>query len=179
MTQLKKGLKRKPNFKTEDTILVILFLSSIGLTIWAIGIYRMTIIDTKYLFGASTLGAIIAFAIIFFRHRIFYSIFWSFIINIAIGGGLFYFGLLFLNQVFAHEEYLTEEFQIIKTGNLGRGGKSRCFQPYAVIDFHGTQKHLVFYCDYEKTIKNYSKVKLIYSKGFFGFDMIKSKQLNL
>jgi hypothetical protein len=177
MTQKNLDLKRKLNLNTGDTIITFLFLASIGLTIWAIRIYRLTIIDTKYLFAAAAFGTIIAFAIIIFRHKSTYSIFWTFIISIAIGGGFFYFGLLYLNQGFASKETLTDDFQIIETGNLGRGRKSRCFQPYTVIDFKGTQKQLVFYCEYEKTIKNYSKVSVTYSKGLFGFDVIKSKRL--
>lgn len=177
MTQQSQNLKRKLNFKTGDTILTTLFFASIGLTIWAIGIYRLTVIDIKYLFAAAAFGTIIVFATILFRLKSTYSLFWIFIISIAIGGGFFYFGLLYLNQTFADKEALKDDFQIVKTGNLGRGRKSSCFQPYAVIDFYGTQKQLVFYCEYEKTIKNYSKVTVTFSKGLFGFDVIKSKQL--
>lgn len=177
MTQTSQDFKGKFNIKTGDTILAFLFFASIGLTVWAISIYRLTIIDIKYLFAASALGAIIALTIILIRRKSTYSIIWTFIISVASGAGLFYFGLLYLNQAFADKETLTEELQIIKTGNLGRGRKSRCFQPYAVVDFHGTQKQLVFYCEYEKTIKDYSKVTVNYSRGLFGFDIIKSKQL--
>ena len=179
MTHTSQYLKRKLSLNKGDTILTLLFLISIGLTIWAIGIYRLTIIDTKYLFAAAAFGTFIAFAIILFRHKSNYSVFWIFIISVAIGGGLFYCGVLYLNEAFAGKETLTKEFQIIKTGNLGRGNKSRCFQPFAVVDFHGTEKQLVFYCEYEKTIKNYSKVTVTYSKGLFGFEVIKSKQLSL
>jgi len=177
MKQINQDLKRKLKFNTGDTILTLLFFASIGLTVWAIGIYRLTVIDLKYLFAAAAFGTIIAFAIILFRLKSTYTIFWSFIISIAIGGVFFYFGLLYLNQVFADKETLTDDFQIVETGNLGRGGKSNCFQPYAIIDFNGTKKQLVFYCEYEKTIKNYSKVTVTFSKGLFGFNVIKSKTL--
>ena len=84
---------------------------------------------------------------------------------------------MFLNQAFSEVKTITESFQIIETGNLGKVRKKRCFQPYAIIDFYGTRKQLIFFCEYEKTIKNYSKITLTYSKGLFGFDVIKSKQL--
>jgi hypothetical protein len=177
MTQISQDLKRKLKFNTGVTILTLLFFASIGLTIWAIGIYRLTIIDIKYLFAAAAFGTLIAFAIILFRLKSTYSMRWTFVISIAIGGGFFYFGLLYLNQAFADKETLINDFQIVETGNLGRGRKSSCFQPYAIIDFNGTQKQLVFYCEYEKTIKNYSKVTVTFSKGLFGFDVIKSKNL--
>jgi len=177
MRPIHQNLKKKVNSNIGDGILTILFFTSIGLTIWAIGIYRLTIIDSKYLFAASALGTIIAFSIIIFRHKSAYSLFWIFLISVAIGGGHFYFGLLFLNQAFREVKTITESFQIIETGNLGKGRKKRCFQPFAIIDFYGSRKQLVFYCEYEKTIKTYSKITLSYSKGFFGFDVIKSKEL--
>lgn len=177
MTLTSQDHKGKLNIKTGDTLLAFLFLTSVVLTIWAIGVYRLTIIDIKYLFAASALGTIISFAIIFFRYKSTYSIFWTFLISASIGAGYFYFGLLYLNQAFADNESVTEELQIVRTGIFGGSRKGGCFQPYAIVDFHGTQKQLVFYCEYEKTIKNYSKVTLTYSRGLFGFDVIKSKQL--
>lgn len=177
MKQHSQDLKRKLSFKPGDIILTILFFASICLTIWAIGIYRLTVIKIKYLFTAAALGAFIVFAITLFRLKSTNSIFWTFIMSVFIGGGFFYFGLLYLNQALADKEMLTDDFKIVEAGNLGRGKKSSCFQPYAVVDFYGTRKQLMFYCEYEKTIKNYSKVTVKFSKGLFGFDVIKSKQL--
>lgn len=133
--------------------------------------------DTKYLFGTVVFGTVLGFTIIHFKRLSSFAWYWTLIMSIGIGGGLLYFGLLFLNQRFANAKTLTETFKIIETGKLGRGGKSHCFQPYAIIEFHGTNKQLIFYCDFEKTIKNYSKVTVAYNKGLFGFDVISSKQL--
>ncbi|WP_290789820.1 hypothetical protein [Flavihumibacter sp. UBA7668] len=169
----------RPNIKIKkgDTIVTLLFLTSIFLTIWSISIYRLTIIDKKHLFAPAALGTLIAFVIILFRLKTNYSLFWKFINSVTIGSGLFIFGLLYLNQEFANKETYTDDFPIIKTGNLARGRKGRCSQPYAIIDFYGTQKQLVFYCEYEKTIKNYTKVTVTFSKGLFTFDVIKSIKL--
>ena len=177
-------MKRKskdPNkiikFKTGDTILTLLFFTSIGLTIWGINIYRLTIIDTKYLFATIAFGIITMVSILTLLVKSSYSTIWTFLIKAGIGSGLFYFGLLFINQQFADKELMTEQFVIIKKGTLGRGKSSSCFQPYVNIDFYGTEKQLVFYCDYANAVKHSAKVTLTYSKGAFGFKIIKAKQL--
>ena len=171
-----KDSNKKFNFNTGDVVLTVLFFISMGLTIWGINIYRLTIIDTKYLFAAVAFGTIIVFlALTLIKSS--YSAFWTFFIKTAIGTGIFYFGLLFLNQQFADKELTTADFNIVKIGTLGRGGSSSCFQPYVIIDFNGTEKQLLFYCDYADIVKRSTKVSLTYSKGTFGFIIIKSKQL--
>lgn len=177
MTRKSKDTNKRFIFQTGDTILTILFFVSIGLTIWGIDIYRQTIIETKFLFAAIAFGIIIGFAVLSFFVKSSYSTIWTFLIKAAIGAGIFYFAFLFINQQFADKELLTEQFQIVKKGTFGRGKSSRCFQPYVIIDFYGIEKQLVFYCDYADTVKHSTKVNLTYSKGTFGFDIIKSKQL--
>ena len=177
MKLIRKVFNRPFNFKSDNAILFLLFFTSICLAVWAVNIYRLTIVDTSVLYIVSAIGTVIAFLAIHFFIKSSYSKFWTVFVSIVIGTGTFYFGLLFLNQTFSGKEIMQEDFQIIKTGTLGRSRSTRCFQPYAIIDFHGTEKQLVFYCDFEETMKKSSKVSLAYSKGFFGFDIIKSKQL--
>jgi hypothetical protein len=177
MKLIRKLFNRPFNFKTGDTILALLSFASIGLTVWAVNIYRLTIIDTNLLYIVSAIGTVIAFFPIHILIKSSYSKFWILFISIVIGSGTFYFGLLFLNQTFSNKKIIKEDFQIIKTGTLGRSRPTRCFQPYAIIDFHGIEKQIVFYCDFADTIKNSSKVSLTYSKGLFGFYIIKTKQL--
>ena len=172
----KRPINKLYNNKS-DRILHILFLICIALTIWGIIIYRLTIIDTKTLFIITSIGTAFAFITIQRILKSSYAIFWIFFISIAVGGGTFYFSVLFFNQCFADKETFTKEFKIIETGNLARGRRSNCSQPFAVVDFNGTEKQLVFYCDYEKTIKNFSKVLLSYKNGLFGFDIIETKEL--
>jgi hypothetical protein len=160
----------------SDLILQILFLLCVSLAIWGITIYRMTIIDIKYLFIITTIGTVVAFILIKKILKSSYSNFWICFVSIGIGGGLFYFGVLFINKQFADKELFSEQFVILKTGTLGRGKSSSCSQPYAIIDFNGTEKELVFYCDYAEIIKHSKNVALTYSKGALGFNIIKSKQ---
>jgi len=177
MTRKNKKSNKKFDFQTGDTILTVLFFASIGLTIWGINIYRLTVIDIKYLFATIAFGIITAYAVLTWLIKSSYSTIWTFLIKAGIGGGLFYFGLLFINQQFAVKELLTDQFLIVEKGTLGRGKSSSCFQPYVNIDFYGTEKQLVFYCDFAEAVKHSAKVNLTYSKGAFGFDIIKSKQL--
>jgi hypothetical protein len=165
------------NFKAGDAILFFLFLISICLAVWAVNIYRLTVVDTSLLFIVSAIGTVVAFFAVHFLIKSSYSKLWTLFISIVIGSGAFYFGLLFLNQTFSDKEIIAEDFQIIKIGTLGQSRPTRCFQPYAIIDFHGTEKQLVFYCDFAEAMKKSSKVSLTYSKGLFGFDIINSKQL--
>ncbi len=177
MTRKSKAPNKKFDFQTGDAILTFLFFASVGLTIWGIDIYRLTIIDKKYLFLTIAFGVIISFAILTWLIKSSYSRIWTYLIKAAIGGGLFYFGLLFTNQQFADKELMTERFLIIKKGTLGRGKSSSCFQRYIDIDFYGVEKELVFYCDYANTVKHSTAVNLTYAKGALGFNIIKSKQL--
>jgi hypothetical protein len=163
----------------SDKILHILFLLCGGLTIWGITIYRMTIIDIKTLFIITLIGTAFAFIAIKKILKSSYANFWILFISVAVGGGTFYFSTLFFNQFFADKESITKEFKIVETGNLARGRRSSCSQPFAIVDFNGTEKQIVFYCDYEKTIMNFSKVLLTYKNGLFGFDIIERKELLL
>lgn len=179
MKQITTAINRHFQFNKVDNILGLVFVVAICLTVWAVNIYRLTIIDTEYLFIVSAIGAAVGVFLILKYFKSTYAKLWIVFLGLAIGGGIFYFSLLYLNQVFADKKIITNDFQIVDTGTLGRGKFSSCFQPYAIINFNGTEKQLVFYCDFEKTIKNYSKVSVTYSKGLFGFYIIKSKQLIL
>jgi len=57
-----KDINKRFSFNKGDAALTVLFFISIGLTIWGINIYRLTIIGIKYLFSAIVFGTIIAFA---------------------------------------------------------------------------------------------------------------------
>jgi hypothetical protein len=163
--------------KTSDKILYFLLLTCLALAIWGVTIFRLTIIDVKSLFIITAIGTSFAFIALkkIFKNN--YKNLWIFFQSIIVGGGISYFSTLFLNQYFANKDSITDEFKIIKTGNLARGRRSDCSRPYAIIDFYGTKKQLVFYCNYEKVIMNFSKVLLTYKKGLFGFDIIEKKEL--
>jgi len=157
------------------TGLLIIFLISLILGAWGIGIYRRTIVEPKYLFGIAVLGTIIAAIILLFITREFLNAFLTLILASAIGGGTAMFLTLYLNRELSEREIISETFEIQRTGNLARGRSSNCNIPCAIIDFYGLEKQLVFYCEYEKTIHTFRKVKVDYSKGFFDFPIVRNK----
>jgi hypothetical protein len=173
----KKTATTNARHQISNIILAILFFASMGLIIWGINIYRLTIINPKYLFALITFGIFPGFILIKFVLKPSYKIVWIFLNSIAIGGGTLYFLFLYLNSTYSGKEQLSGNFNIIKTGTLAKGRSGSCGSPYAVVDFNGTEKELIFFCDYENTISSFSKVRLEYSKGFFGFDIIKTKTL--
>lgn len=168
--------KRDRN-KTLDAVLFVLFLLSVSLVVWGINIYRRTIIEPKYLFVAISLGTFVAAIILLFVTRVFLNAFWTFFLAAAIGGGTVYFLILYLNRELANKEITSETFDIHRTGNLAKGRKGVCRSPYVMIDFYGFEKQLVFYCEYEKTIHNFRKVRVDYFKGFFGFPIVQNQTL--
>jgi hypothetical protein len=145
--------------------------------VWGIDIYRKTIIEPKYLFVVVSMGTIFAAVILLFVTRDFLNAFWTFFIAAAIGGGTAYFLTLYLNRELADKELTSETFDILKTGNLARGKRSSCGSPYAIIDYYGYKKELVFYCEYEKSIHTFKKVKIDFSEGFFDFPVVQSQTL--
>ncbi|MEO6135768.1 MAG: hypothetical protein ABIP35_11490 [Ginsengibacter sp.] len=179
MKQRPKVIKQLTPFNKGNMGIGLVFVGAICLTVWSVNIYRETIISTEYLFLVSLSGAIIGLILIpkFFKSS--YSKAWIVLLSLSIGAGIFYFALLYFNKTFSEKEIISKEFKIVKTGTLGKGKFGICFQPYANINFNGTEKQLVFNCNFEKTIKNYSKVSATYSKGLFGFFIIKTKQLKL
>jgi hypothetical protein len=168
-----RGTRKEDRYNTLDAILFILFILSIGLVVWGINIYRRTVIEPKYLFVAVSMGTIVAAVILLFVTREFLNAFWTLFIAAIVGGGTAYFLTLYLNrELVVDKEITSDTFNIQKTGNLARGKSGSCRSPYAMIDFYGSEKRLVFYCEYEKTIHNYKKVEVEYFKGFFGFPVI-------
>lgn len=164
--------------RRTDIILTVLVLLTFYLILQGIDIYRLTIINSKYLLGFSIAGGCLGFVVLHVWTRKMYSLFLIFLIGFTIGAGLFYAGLLFFNQTFADKESVTKEFTILKTGNFA-GKRGSCLEPYAIVDFQGTRKQLIFSCEYEHTIKSYQKVTLTYRNGFFGFETIIYKELAL
>ncbi|MES2772669.1 MAG: hypothetical protein V4722_00700 [Bacteroidota bacterium] len=132
-----------------DGAISLIFIISICFGIMSVAIYRMTIIPGKYLFVAGCLGTLIVFAILLFLPGFTYSKFLTLILAIVIGSCVSNFGLLIINKTFSDPEINSENFQILSTGNRTTRN-STCARPFAVVDFHGQSKELLFACDYEK-----------------------------
>lgn len=179
MTTVKHARKsdKRPPWRKGNKILNFLFVISLILLIWGIDIYRLTVIEAKYLIVACIFGAAAGHLLVGLFVTSSYSRMWNVLLRSLIGASFTYFSILFLNQQFASRSLFRAEFKIIETGSLARGRWARCSQPYVIIDFHGKLKQLIYYCDKEEEIQHSQKVIIQYSKGAFGFAVIESSQL--
>ena len=168
------------NTKTKrilDFVTFFFTVSCICLAVWSINIYRNTLIDWKILAQIVIIGIII-FTFIFRRKliQIGYS-FWAIVFISCISGGcLSHFGILYLNQKFAEVKTISDSFNILRMGELAKG-RSGCGEPYVIINFNDLEKELIFPCDFSGNIKEYSKIKIEYSKGLLGYNVIKNRTL--
>lgn len=158
----------------ELTLMALVFVS-VGLGIWGADIYRSTLIPTKYLFTTAAFATIVTFPSLLFGVKTSYSTLWIFLMSIVIGGSIACTLLLFINSTVTDGEKKIEDFDIIK--RTSSSYKGRCASPVVTIDFYGMQKEFTFSCDYASTIKNYSKVRLEYTKGALGFEVILVRNL--
>lgn len=163
--------------QTAYKVTKFLFIVFLLVILWGMIIFRKTLIDPAILWRLSFSGAAMASILVFVFCKEVKEIFWMFIFCGCIGAGLLYAGPLIVNRSFAESTVKSEIFEIIRTGNLGRSRRSPCSSPYAVIKFHRLQKQLVFPCLYEHTIGSYSRVKLEYSEGLFGFPVVRKQIL--
>lgn len=155
---------------------LLLFCVAMGLSIWGIHIYRITIIPVKILFATISIGAIILLPIVSLVFKPL-SGFWRIAMSIIVGAGLSYFLALFANKQFSSPEVQSTICPIIKTGSLSGKIRSKCRRTYAIINYQGKEKELIFDCGYDKTITSYSSVRIDYKMGLFGYPIIMKKQL--
>lgn len=154
-----------------------LFLVSLGLIIWEIFLYRSTIIDVKILLIIFFLPGIIL-------TPIFYNLLnkiegavghWilHYLLHTVIVGGILIFSFMSLNYYAADEFTKTESFMIKKKDSLvGRKGHRNERKPYAMIDYHGFEKQIIFNHSYESQMETSKRVVLITRDGFLGFPIL-------
>lgn len=80
------------------------------------------------------------------------------------------------NYYFRDKIFVKAQLDIVRTGNRSKR-KSACRRPYAEVFFNGIEKQVLFPCDFERTIANYSKVNLDLSEGLLGFYVIEKREL--
>ena len=160
-----------------DVVTLFSVVSCLSLAVWSTNIYRNTLIDWRILVPIVFVGGIIC-ALIFWRtlSQIGYARWAILFISFTCGGCLSHFGLLYLNKSFSEDNTVSYIFDIRRTGSLAKG-RHGCRQPYAVIYFENIEKDLVFPCDLSTNIGGFSKIKIQYSKGLFGYNVIKTKTL--
>lgn len=168
--------------KSADIIYGVPFWTGLILQVFAIDLFRLTFIPTTVSVGLYLATGLVGFSLLrrklegTFKNKvldIIVSLTWC-VVSI---GGIITFLLLATNYHLARLDTARKNFVIYKTGVLGKGGSSGCYQPYAVIEKDGVTKEIIFQCNLPKDIATYKSIDLTISKGALGFDVIKDKQL--
>ncbi len=168
--------KTKGNIVLDGLFFGLIILSFI-LVVFAINIYRNTVINPTDLFGIGSIGFTVTFLSfwIFIRKKL--SLISLIFTGVFVGGGLFYFSFLFVNKTFPKSMTKSITYPIRDTGELAKGKRSKCNTPYIVVFIHGIEKQLMFPCELRDTVPNTEVVILEYFEGFFGYLYIKKKEL--
>jgi phosphate/sulfate permease len=157
--------------------LSFLFILSVALVAVGIHVYRRTVISSWVLFIVTLFGSGVGCYFLWNYSKLVMSKFFSTFSSCVIGGGIAYYFFLFLNNHFASNVMLTNNFSILRYGTLAKGRGSSCSQPYFIISFKGQEKQLVFNCNLQYAPEDYKSVELIYQKGLFGFYCIREMKL--
>ena len=172
MTRNKKHLTEK-----NDRFMSILTFVSLGLIAWEMFIYRKTFINIFIPLSLLLIGGPILF--FSFRKKIkFYretdhGILSQIVHGTILFGGTFMFVFMFLNYYLPFHKTETVELRVVEIGNLT--SKRGCDAPYAIVDYYGFEKQLIFPCKTNLSRANYIKVEL--KKGLFGFMIVKDAKL--
>lgn len=155
----------------------MIFVAAMLLIVWAIEIYRTTFIDWRVLGVPIIIGSFFGIVLSWRKLANFgYPVWAMLMIGIGTGSSIPYFIFLYSNQSFAETTQTTEVFDIERTGMFASGRRG-CGKPYAVINFYGLTKDIVFACSDIDRINDYSKVRITYSKGLWGYNIVRRKSL--
>jgi|GEM_PF-1254747 len=168
--------------KTVDIVYGVPFFTGLILQIFAVDLFRLTFISQEITVGLYLLSGIIGFFLLrqkvqgTFKNKILDLIVSLTYCIVSVGGTLTYI-LLAGNYYLADNNTTRQSFPVVKTGTLGKGRSSKCFQPYADIEKDGLTKEMVFKCNLPKDITAYKSMEITFSEGGLGFDIIRDKQL--
>ena len=168
--------------KTSDIVYGVPFFTGLILQIFAVDVFRLTFISQKVTVGLYLISGIIGFFLLQqkiqgnFKNKIL-DLLISLTYCIVSIGGILIFILLAGNYYLSNHNTTKQRFDIVKTGTLGKGRSSSCFQPYVDIEKNGLTKEIIFKCNLSNDITNYKNLDLTISEGGFGFDIIRDKRL--
>ena len=168
-------------YKLSNIIEVVILFMGFILTIFAINIFRLTFIPLKTSLGIYFIAGIVGY---FVYRKKFYGIYKSKALNFVTSiiclvgsfGGMFIFLFLALNFYLADKETNKENFVVVKTGSLAKGGKGNCNKPYVIIERSNLEKQLIFKCNLSKKISAIKSIDLTLSKGKLGYYIIRHTQ---
>jgi hypothetical protein len=166
-----KDVKVRRHFKLFNTLLFLLFPFGIGLAVWEIDIYRNTFIPFAiplliwFLTGIVVTPRLRKFMDTYFGE----SVLFQALYNIVSFGSIVVWLFMWLNYHFTVGETTMVNEKIISTGTLAKGEFGSCEQPYAIINYKGNTKQIIFYCGQQ--VELYKSVQMIIRRGLFGFDV--------
>lgn len=152
--------------------------------IFEIKIFRNTIIDLNILISLILISSLLFLLIDLKNYKKTYNysglkLYFNSIINFIVGYGFTICSIfMFTNYYFASEIIEKKEFEIIKRSSLPGGSKSRDKRkPTFTINFENKEKELVFNNEYYETMNNFGSIEISIQKGYFGFYILKNKNL--
>lgn len=172
-----RARKKKQNDK-DDRLISILTFVSLGAIIWEISLFRKTFINLSIPLTLFIGGGLILFLL--FKNRIRYYVensygfFLQAFHGVILFGGLLMFLFMALNFYIPTGKIELVDFKVIKTGTLSKG-RHGGGNPYAVVDYHGFEKQLIF--SSSSNLDNAERIKVHLQKGLFGFLIVKDKKL--
>lgn len=157
---------------------ILFFIGMIGQLI-AIYLYRKTVIEIEFSLGIYIVVGLIGFIALNTKLKSVNSkTFRKFVSSIIGFGGTAIFLFLFLNYQLASKEIDSARYQILeKSSIMGSKYNRSKKQPTAYILINNTKKEIVFAHSQTAEVKKASYIVIESSKGLFGFDIIRNRQL--
>ena len=161
----------------------LIVIIGLALLVWEIFVYRMTIIPIGILIMLMITVSFLALLLEWQRYDKTYdagsfSIFYCYLTCLFSWGGIACSIFMLTNYYYPEDITKQEKFQIVARSSMsgGKGHRSER-QPLFSIDYHGQKKEIVFGHQYYPTMDDYNFIELTTKKGFWGFTIIKDKEL--
>ena len=177
MKRSKTNASVKSKLKKIDNRMTIFTILAIVLLIWQMVIYRKTFIDIFIPLSVFVLAGLTLF--FFLRNRIaFYKNFRFGILLQSLHGMLLFgsfavFLFMALNFYFPSKSEQNSQLKIIEADRFG-GRRGRSGNPYAIVNFKGLRKQLVFNKTYVLVKGDFINLRI--KKGLFGFYVIEKME---
>lgn len=165
------------SFSLAEIATGLLFISGLLLTVWAIEIYRHTVISWVYPTLLWSLPGIILTPVLYnYLNRKIWTKSWLLhsVFNICTWGGIVVYCFMAGNFYSASNTTSVVQVPVINKGHLAKG-RNGCGEPWLEVEYNGEIKQLIFDCG--TNIDKIQLVQLTISKGFLGFDVIRNQNL--
>jgi len=172
---------KKFKITLANTLLTIGFVVGMGLTMWAIGLVRDTLIENwvPWVIWLSPGLLLTPFDRQFLlKEYKLNSWFFQALYNISSAGGGLLIIFMAINFYFTSPGTAVRKLPITSYGKMNSGrynSNSTCKNPYVVFDYKGSSKEFPFPCGTE--VEKYKFIQLTVKRGLMGYDVIISEVL--